>query len=408
MKARFLIALALSLSFVALSSFARDWPQWLGPDRNAHATAFKAPATWPKELTQKWKVTVGDGVATPALVGDHLFVFSREGDSKTGSEVIRCLDAGTGKEIWAEKYEVAFRPSADAGFPGPRCSPAVAEGKVVTLGVNGTVSCYDAKTGKKDWRHETEGFPRFHTSSSPLIADGLVIAQIGSERGGGIIAYLLADGSEKWKWNDEGTAYASPVLMTVDGVKLIIAETSGSIVALGLKDGKLYWKTPFQVTGRGYNASTPIVSGQTVVFSGTNRGTRAYKLEKDGDMIKGTELWNNPDQSVIYNTPIVHGKFVFGLTSRNSLYCIAIETGKTAWTSEFKGRQGYGSIVAAGSVLVALTPTGQLVVYEPSDKEFKEVASYKVASGDTYAYPVLDGNRVFIKDKNSVTLWTIE
>src|SRR5688572_30331401 len=77
---------------------ADDWPQWRGPNRDGRVANFKAPATWPKELKQKWKVTVGDGVATPALVGEKLYVFSREGDS----EVTRCLDAASGKEVWAE------------------------------------------------------------------------------------------------------------------------------------------------------------------------------------------------------------------------------------------------------------------------------------------------------------------
>jgi len=72
------------------------------------------------------------------------------------------------------------------------------------------------------------------------------------------------------------------------------------------------------------------------------------------------------------------------------------------------GRGGYGSIVDAGSVLVSLTPTGQLNVFEPSDKEYKQLASYKVAEGATYAYPIVAGNRIFIKDADSVTLWTIE
>ena len=62
----------------------------------------------------------------------------------------------------------------------------------------------------------------------------------------------------------------------------------------------------------------------------------------------------------------------------------------------------------AGPVLMALTPASVLTVFEPSDKEFKQVASYKVADTDTYAYPVVAGNRVFVKDNDSVTLWTIE
>ena len=72
------------------------------------------------------------------------------------------------------------------------------------------------------------------------------------------------------------------------------------------------------------------------------------------------------------------------------------------------GGGGYGSIVDAGSVLLALTPAGQLVVFEPNDKALKQVANYKVAGSQTHAYPIASGNRLFIKDKDSLTLWTVE
>ena len=72
------------------------------------------------------------------------------------------------------------------------------------------------------------------------------------------------------------------------------------------------------------------------------------------------------------------------------------------------GRAGFGSIVDAGSVLLALTPSAQLIVFEPGDKEFKQVAAYKVSEGQTHAHPVASGNRIFIKDADSVTLWTLE
>jgi hypothetical protein len=72
------------------------------------------------------------------------------------------------------------------------------------------------------------------------------------------------------------------------------------------------------------------------------------------------------------------------------------------------GGGGYGSIVAAGAVLMALTPAGTLVVFEASGKEFKQLASYKVAAGGTYAYPVISGNRIFVKDSNALTLYTVE
>ncbi len=400
----FAVGVALVGFAATVPAHAADWPQWRGANRDGHATDFKAPKEWPKELTQKWKVTVGDGVATPALVGEKLFVFTREG----GAEVTRCLNAATGKEVWVEKYDTAFKGFADGGFPGPRCSPAVADGKVVKMGVNGTLSCLDAESGKKVWRIETKGMPKFHTSSSPLIADKLVVAQFGGEGTGGIAVYELDGGKEKWKWTDEGTAYASPVLMTVGETKMLVAETSASVVGLDMKTGKLLWKTAFTVTGRGYNASTPMVDGQTVIFSGSARGTRALKIEKKGDEFTAKEVWNNKDQSTMYNTPVLKNGRVFGLTSADSLFCVNAETGKTAWTEPLTGGRGYGNIVDAGAVLLALPPTGTLTVFEPNDKEFKKVTSYKVGAGKTYAYPIATGNRIFVKDADSVILWTVE
>ncbi len=406
---RFVLAFAAGIVLVGLAGSptagAGDWPQWRGPNRDGRAADFKAPKVWPKELTQKWKVTVGDGVATPALVGDKLFVFTRE----SGAEVTRCLNAATGKEEWVDKYAAAFKGMGDTGYQGPRSSPAVADGKIVTFGVNGTLSCLDAGTGKKVWRIETEGRPRFHTSCSPMIVDKLVIVQTGSEASGGIVAYELDGGKEKWKWTTEGASYASPVLMTVDGTKTVVAETDKSVVALGAADGKLLWKTAFPIPGmRNYNASTPMIQGQTVIFSGSNRGTKAIKIEKKDGAFTTKELWNNKESAVMYNTPVVKNGFVFGLTSGDQLFCVSAETGKTAWTEPLNGARGYGHIVDAGEVMLALPPNGTMTVFEPSDKEFKKITSYKVGASKTYAYPIATGNRIFVKDDTSVILWTVE
>src|SRR5216684_225845 len=130
-----ILAWVMILSTNLLS--AQDWPQWRGPNRDAKVASFKAPKAWPKELNQKWKVTVGNGDATPALVGDKLYVFTLQ----DGHEITRCLDASTGKEIWQDKYEAkGATPPAGGPHEGPRSSPAVADGKVVTLGVRGKLS----------------------------------------------------------------------------------------------------------------------------------------------------------------------------------------------------------------------------------------------------------------------------
>ena len=56
-------------------------------------------------------------------------------------------------------------------------------------------------------------------------------------------------------------------------------------------------------------------------------------------------------------------------------------------------RPGYGSVVDAGAVLLALTPLSELIAFKPTDKAYTEVARIKVADSPTYAYPVVAGNR---------------
>jgi outer membrane protein assembly factor BamB len=408
---------------------AQDWPQWRGANRDAKAAGFTAPKAWPKELTQKWKTAVGLGDATPALVGDKLFVFTRQ----EASEVIRCLDAGTGKELWQDKYTVPAIQGPDAReHGGPRSTPAVANGKVVTLGVSGTVSCLDAATGKVLWRKDDfpGAWPRFHVAMSPILVDNLAIVQLGKPSEGAVVAYDLATGDQKWKTPGDGPAYASPVLATVDGLKMIVTQNDKSVLGLSVSDGKLLWQAPFAAQGMAYNAATPIVDGQTVIYCGQGRGATAVNL-KPGDAVTAKELWKNPDNSVQFNTPVLKNGALYGLSARNDFFCINAQDGKTLWTAPLSppaagaeapaaspggmrggrgmGRAaGYGSIVDAGSVLLALTPGMQLVAFQPSDKAYTELARIKVADTATYAYPIVAGNRLFVKDQDSVILWAIE
>ncbi len=405
-----------------------DWTQWRGTNRDGKASGFTAPQTWPKELVQKWKTAVGEGVATPALVGDKLYVFSREG----GDEIIRCLESATGKEVWQYKYEAQGPAGPASAFPGPRSSPAVADGKVVTLGVRGVLCCLDAASGKLLWRKDDfNAWPNFFAASSPLILDGICIAQLGGQGKGGIEAYDLATGETKWTWTGDGPAYASPAVMDVGGTKLIAAMTERKIVALNAADGKLVWETPFAGSGMGsYNAATPIIEGQTLVYAGSKRGIKAVKFEKEGDTFTAKELWSNPDQSVQFNTPVLKEGFLYGLTQGNEFFCISASTGQTAWTAPIgaaaapapapggggggrrgggmRGGGGFGSIVDAGTVLLALTPSSELIVIQPNEKAYTELARIKVADSPTHAYPIATSNGLFVKDKDSVMLWALQ
>ena len=385
--------------------FAQDWPQWRGPNRDGKVSGFTAPQQWPKELTQKWKTTVGLGDSTPTLVGDKLYVFARQG----AEEVILCLDAGSGNEVWRNKYEAQAVIGPPSAHPGPRSSPAVAEGKVVTLGVGGVLSCIDATTGKEVWRKDEfpKVVPQFFTGMSPIIVDGMCIAHVGGKDNGAVIAFDLASGSQKWKWSGDGPAYASPVLMTVEGTKQIIVQTEKNIVGVAVADGKLLWQVSAPPQGRFYNCATPIVDGQTVFYTGQGQGTKAVKVEKQGDSFVAKDLWSNAELGTGFNTPVLKNGLLFGLSNRGNLYCLdTTKNGQTVWT-DTNSHGNFGAILDAGSCLLVLPEKSGLIVFKPGDKQYEELARIKVSDTPTYAHPVISGNRIFIKDKETVTMFTI-
>ena len=143
------------------------------------------------------------------------------------------------------------------------------------------------------WRKDdfSGAWPKFHTAMSPIVADGLCIVQLGKEAEGGVVAYDLAAGDQKWKWADEGPGYASPVVLSLEGTKMIVALTAKSIVGISAKEGKLLWQAPFAPQGMAYNAATPIVDGQT-----TEKRCRYLRVsgELTGDLL-GPVTQNNAD-----------------------------------------------------------------------------------------------------------------
>lgn len=394
------------ICFCALSVFAQNWAQWRGPNRDGRVSGFIAPEEWPDELTKKWSTTVGLGDSTPAFVDGKLYVFT----SLDKEEMIICLDAETGKELWKDAYQAQAVTGPASRHPGPRSSPAVGDGKVVTIGVGGVISCLEADTGKVLWRKDPfpKVVPQFFTAMSPLIVEGMVIAHLGGKDNGAIIAYDLTSGDQKWQWLEEGPQYASPNLLTVEGTKQIVTLTEKSVVGLDVSSGKLFWQIPFLPGQRAYNAATPIIDGQTVIYTGAGRGTTAVKIEKQGDGFVAKELWSNPEIGVQFNTPVLKGGHLFGLSNRGNFFCINSQTGQTAWLDPTQtDRGGFTSIVDVGEVLLALPSGTGLIVFEPNTKEYTELARIKVSDTPIYAHPVIVGNRIFIKDAETLTLWTL-
>jgi outer membrane protein assembly factor BamB len=98
--------------------------------------------------------------------------------------------------------------------------------------------------------------------------------------------------------------------------------------------------------------------------------------------------------------------FLYGLSAQSRLFCINASSGQTAWLDN-TALQNFGSIVDAGSVIVALTSNSNFVVLEPDGQKYKPVALIKLTETPLYAHPILSGNRIYIKDSESLTLFTV-
>ncbi|MGC1391849.1 MAG: PQQ-binding-like beta-propeller repeat protein [Bacteroidales bacterium] len=400
-KVNLIISVLVTLLILSSSSsFSQDWPQWRGMNRDSKVTGFKAPAVWPADIKQEWKVTVGFGDATPVIVGNKIYLNTRQGDQ----EVVLCLDAATGKELWKNAYpSMAVTGPSASQHPGPRGTPAVSNGKIVTFGAAGILSCLDATNGKLIWRKDnpSNAFPAFFTGASPLLTDGMCILHIGKKDDGQVIALDLSSGAEKWKWSGEGPSYSSPSVMTVEGKKLLIVITEKNIMALGLADGKQLWQISTPVQQRYYNCVSPYIDGQTIYLTGQGTGLKAIKVEKSGNDFVTKELWNNSEVGAKWNTPILKDGFLYGFTDQKRIYCVNAATGQTSWIDNAVSSD-FSTIVDCGSVIIGLTSTDNLIVLKPDGKAYSEVVKYKVSDTPIYAYPVISGKSIYVKDAETL------
>jgi outer membrane protein assembly factor BamB len=404
---KFLAATVILFSTGLTAVTAQDWPQWRGPNRDAKVTGFKVPAEWPQQLKQDWKVSVGFADATPALVNNKLYVFTRQGEN----EVLQCLDALTGKQIWQSAgYPAIVVTGPAASHPGPRSSPTVAEGKVVTVGVGGDIACFDVATGKLLWRNEEfkGAIPRFFTGMSPLVSSGTCFAHLGGPTDGQFVAYDMATGSIKWKTAGEGPTYASPALLSADGSKQVVFQTLTKLISLNATDGAQLWEyaTPAG-QGRTEAAATPVIDQQKIYYTGNLNGVNAIEIKKQGGSFVVNKLWTNPDFCTKYNTPVLKDGFLYGFSNQGRLFCINAGNGQTAWSDD-KAHKEFGSIIDAGSVLVALSSISNMVVLKPDGKAYSQVALIKVSDNAVYAHPILSGNRIYIKDNESLIAYSIQ
>lgn len=397
---------------LALAGFfaVEDWSQWRGPHRDGQVAGVKAPAVWPKALVERWQVEVGLGHSSPVVADQKIYIFTRRGDD----EVLACLSLADGKQLWQHGYPAPYQvnPVAAMHGKGPKSTPAVVEQRVFTLGINGIVTCWDAGSGKQVWQRDFSAqFPRtsplYGAAMSPVVAEDKCVVHVGGHDKGALMALDSKSGQPLWSYADDGPAYASPVIVTLDDVPQVVTQTQKACIGVDLAEGKLLWKIPFQ-TEYDQNSVTPLCYENSVIFSGINKGVDRYRIElKDGEW-ETDKVWGEREVSLYMSSPVADDQRLFGFSHRQKgqLFATDLTTGQTLWTSE--GRLGENaSLVQTAGVVWALTNEGQLIIFKAGDKEFEPLARYPVAQTPTWAHPVILPSGVLVKDESKLTLWQL-
>ncbi len=400
------IAILVAVTAGAARTDAQNWRQWRGPDRNGTVASFTVPPSWPDQLNQQWKVEVGLGYATQLVEGDRIYMFSRQGES----EVMSALAAATGEALWEIGYPVSFtmQRSASRHGPGPKSTPVLSDGRLFSIGMTGVVTAFDAETGQVLWQHPgSDVVPMYTTHSfSPLVDGGLVFFHIGGHNQGALTAYDVTTGEVKWSWEGDGPGYGSPILAGLGGTRQIVTITQGKLVGLEAATGALLWEHPYP--SRNFtNSMTPLLYGQTLIISATERPVSALRVERGDNGWVPELLWENDEVTMRMSNGVVVQDMLFSLSVRNSgqYFSLDARTGETLWLSTPR-QAGNAAILQAGQLVFSLEDDGELVIFRPSRTAFVPLKRYKLADTDTWTQPVISGNRVIVKDISTLALWT--
>ena len=402
--ARNTVILATSvLTIIGSVCHAGDWPQILGPDRNGIAEGEtitkKWPATGPPTV---WKHSVGQGYSGVAVAGDKAIVFHRLDDR----EVVEALDAKTGRRLWKNDFPAGYT-SRIAPDSGPRCVPVIHKERVFLVGAEGRLHCLNLANGKTLWsRWLKKDFATrdsyFGSGSTPIVADGKLLLNVGGRDGAGIVAFSLADGKTIWKSTDEDSSYSSPVAANINGDEHVIFATRLNAVGVNPADGRQRFAFPFGKRGPTVNGANPVLIGNRVFLSAAyGIGAKLARIDKSGAKVT---LESDDLISSQYTTSIHKDGFLYGVDGRQDvgvarLRCLDLKTGKIRWTKEGFGK---ATLILAGDTLLAMKTDGALVALKASPAAYTEIASARISKKTMRALPALANGLLYVRDTDTL------
>ncbi len=401
-----IVTLVLLLSSLGL---ATDWPQYLGPGRNAISTETGIKRSWPESGPEVlWTVPLGEGFGGAAVSQGTVYILDRDGDA---GDILRSLNALTGKENWRFAYDAPGK--LDRG--GSRSVPTVEGNYIYVCGPFGHFHCVDKRTRKPVWSkniwtdYSDEEYPRWGIAQNPLIYDDLLIMASQTQKAG-VIAFDKLTGIEKWKSPAlPGKAgYVSPKIVTLGGEdQVVMISASGAVMGMDPNTGTKLWSYDGWQCRIPVPNVTEIGDGRIFITGGYRAGSAMIKVEKKSGVFTVTELFKNAEFGTHVHPAILHKGYLYGHCStnetRDGLMCMSLE-GKVMWKT---GRDPLfdkgGFILVDGLFLSMDGDKGWLYLIEPGPGGFNELAKAKLLDTNTCWAPLaLSDGKLYIRDQKQM------
>jgi len=423
MKRTFIFSIALLLpTLFALSAGAQDWPQWRGPNFNGTATATNLPAKFAPSDNVVWAVDLpGPSAATPAIVGDRVFVSSS--DSSAKSLLAYCFDRTSGKELWKKEIAKGISQDTRSNFASP--SP-VTDGKLVTFFYgNGEMVTFDVE-GKELWRNNYGPFAfQWTFSTSPLLFNGKIYLQVcqrdtavNGQGGDNNESYLLAIDPQSGKTlfrhvrpskakAESLEAFSTPMPFEYEGRTELIIAAGDALTGHDLETGKELWRWGTWNPGRipHWRLVPSPIAGDGVVLACAPKRDPIYAVKAggEGDLDDDALLWTSDEHRELSSdvpTPAFYdGDFFILSDVRKGLSRVEPKTGKIKWTTSTPGRSKYEAspTVADGKIYV-INFDGELSVFDAEDGKLLHTAAMDdKKDGVCRACPAIAHDQLFLR-----------
>ena len=385
-----------------------DWPQLRGPERNGVSKDTGLIKQWPSSGPQRaWSISsLGEGFGSIAIKGDRIFVQG----TKESASVIFCLNRADGKTVWS----AALGPKVNEGRGnGPRSTPTIDNDRVYVLTENGDLACLRAPDGSPVWRKnilkEFGGSnPGWLISESPLIDGDRVIVTPGG-KSAGIVALDKMTGKEIWRSKElsDEAGYSSAIAADVGGVRTIMNFTSRAAVGVRASDGKLMWRNSSAANGTA-NCATPVFADGKVFFtSDYGTGAALLGLSAQGGEVKAQELYFTKEMKNHHGGVVLLNGYLYGFSGSSGLTCIEFATGKRMWVNRSVGK---GSLAYADGMLYLLSEKQVVGLAEANPNAYVEKGRFSIPDQgkDSWAYPVVAGGKLFIRDQETLTAYDVK